>query len=309
MRIGIIGAGIAGLSCAAALKRRGHDVVLFDKGRGPGGRMSTRRLTTASGEVGFDHGAQFLTARDPAFVAQVDSWAQAGHVARWPDAGSDGWVGTPAMNAPVRAMADDADVRWNTRIDMLELDEAGWHLRGDGIDAGSFDAAVVAVPAEQVAPLIEPHDPATAAMARATRSDPCWTVMAAYDGRVPIDRDRLVDRNGLASAVRNSAKPGRSGPEAWVLQADADWSRAHLEDDPASVEAAILALFAAEIGAAMPSTIATSTHRWRYAKAGVPHQGPVWLADRRLGVCGDWVGGPRVEAAWLSGQALAAIIA
>lgn len=61
---------MAALSCAQALRRQGHAVVLFDKG--PGGRMSTRRSDTPPGEAAFDHGAQYLTACDPVFVAQVD---------------------------------------------------------------------------------------------------------------------------------------------------------------------------------------------------------------------------------------------
>lgn len=306
MRIGIIGAGMAGLSCATALKHRGHDVVLFDKGRGPGGRMSTRRLTTPAGQVGFDHGAQYLTARDPGFVEQVERWSHAGHAARWPDAGTDAWVGTPAMNAPVRAMAEDVDVRWSSRVEALDFD-GRWHLRGDGIDAGRFDAAIVAVPAEQVTPLIEAHDPAAAGLARSAPSDPCWTVMAAFGDRVPVGPDRLTDHGIITSAVRNSAKPGRAGPEAWVLQATADWSREHLEDDPASVEAALLEAFVADVGAAMPAKIASSVHRWRYARSGALGRGALWFADRRLGICGDWLLGPRIEAAWLSGQALAGI--
>jgi predicted NAD/FAD-dependent oxidoreductase len=58
VRIGIVGAGIAGLACAQGLVRHGHDVVLFDKGRGPGGRMSTRRMETPRGLAHIDHGAQ-----------------------------------------------------------------------------------------------------------------------------------------------------------------------------------------------------------------------------------------------------------
>ena len=68
MTIAIIGAGMAGLSAALALKAAGRNPVLFDKGRGPGGRMSARRAQTPLGEVRFDHGAQFFTARDPDFV-------------------------------------------------------------------------------------------------------------------------------------------------------------------------------------------------------------------------------------------------
>jgi len=302
MRIGIIGAGMAGLSCAQALRHQGHDVIMFDKGSGPGGRMSTRRIDTPLGEAAFDHGAQYLTARDPAFVAQVDQWAQDGHVARWSPAGADAWVGTPAMNAPIRAMASDGDVRWNTAIDTLTYD-GEWRIGND-----RFDAAIIAVPAEQVAPLVAAHDVALADAARSAVSDPCWTVMAAFDGPVPINRDRLTDLGIIGSAVRNSAKPARTGPEAWVLQASADWSRAHLEDAPDTVQRALLAAFADHIGAGSTAVIATSVHRWRYAKVEALNHGAIWNADIRLGGCGDWLLGPRIEAAWHSGQQLAALI-
>ena len=73
-RVAIIGAGIAGLSCATQLARHGCAVSVFDKSRGPAGRMSTRR-----GE-GWqcDHGAQYFTARSPEFRAEVARWQAAG---------------------------------------------------------------------------------------------------------------------------------------------------------------------------------------------------------------------------------------
>lgn len=302
MRIGIIGAGMAGLSCAQSLRCQGHNTVLFDKGRGPGGRMSTRRIDTPLGEAAFDHGAQYLTARDPAFFAQVDRWAQAGHVARWSPAGADAWVGTPAMNAPIRAMAGGCDVRWNTPIDRL-IHDGDWRIADE-----HFDAAIVAIPAEQVARLTVTHDAALADAARSAVSDPCWTAMAAFDGPVSIDRDRLTNLGIIGSAVRNSAKPGRVGPEAWVLQANADWSRAHLEDDRELVDQTLLKAFSDGITIGMPAVIATSVHRWRYAKAGALKRQAFWNPSIRLGACGDWLMGPRIEAAWLSGHHLAECI-
>lgn len=307
MRVAIIGAGMAGLSCAAGLAERGHGTVLFDKGRGAGGRMSARRLPTLAGEASFDHGAQYFTARDPAFVIQVEHWAREGLVTRWPVAGADAWVGTPAMNAPVRAMAAAADVRWEVKLEALSRD-GGWHLHGDRVDAGPFDAAIVAVPAEQVETLVERHDPDMARQARATISEPCWTVMAAFAARLPIAADRLANAGIVGSAVRNSAKPGRTGPEAWVLQAAANWSREHLEDGRDDVERALLDAFAARLGTRLPPRLATSSHRWRYAKSGALGRGALWNPDLRLGLCGDWLIGPRVEAAWLSGRRLAALI-
>ena len=305
MRIGIVGAGMAGLSCATLLAEQGHVPVLFDKGRGPGGRMSTRRLETALGPVSFDHGAQYLTARDPAFVAQVERWAAAGHVARWPAAGDDAWVGVPAMSTPVRALSGDLDVRWHARVDEIGREGDGWAFHGKGVAAEPFDAAVVAVPAEQVAPLVGVHRPDWAAHAIATPSDPCWTVMVAYGSRLPIGPDRITDAGIVASAVRNSAKPGRDGAEAWVLQASGDWSAAHLEEEPDAVERSVLEAFGALAHVALPAPEATSVHRWRYAKSGRLGQDGLWDASARLGVCGDWLIGGRIEAAWLSGSRLA----
>ena len=86
MRIAIVGAGLAGLSCGTRLDQAGHGVALFDKGRGPGGRLSTRRMATPSGDARFDHGAQYFTARDPDFRWQVADWEGAGLAAPWPAA-------------------------------------------------------------------------------------------------------------------------------------------------------------------------------------------------------------------------------
>ena len=69
MKIIVVGAGLSGLSAARELSSRGHDVTVFDKGRGVGGRLATRR----AGSAVFDHGAQFFTARSDEFQQQVDS--------------------------------------------------------------------------------------------------------------------------------------------------------------------------------------------------------------------------------------------
>lgn len=308
VRIGIIGAGMAGLSCGIALAGAGHDVKMFDKGRGPGGRMSTRRIATPMGEVTFDHGAQYLTARDPDFVRQVAEWAAEGHVERWLVAGADAWVGTPAMNAPIRALAAKLPVRWGARVDAIMRRDDGWTMVGEGVDPVSFDAAIIAVPAEQVPSLVTAHRPDWADAAQAVRSDPCWTVMAAYAVRLPIEPDRLTDRGILASAVRNSVKPGRDAKEAWVLQASGAWSADHLEDAADTVEAALLAALSAAAGRSLPAPIATSVHRWRYAKSGALGVEPLWDRAGGLGICGDWLIGGRIEAAWLAGQRLAQAI-
>ncbi len=313
MKFAVIGAGLAGLTCAAALRQDGHEVAAFDKGRGAGGRMASRRVPTAAGEVRFDHGAQYMTARDPSFRAQVEEWASYGLAARWPEAGAEAWVGVPTMNAPLRKLAAGLGVRWLTRVDAVAMEGAGWRLTGDGLDEGSFDGVVVAVPAEQAAALLAPVAPDLARRAAETPSEPCWTLMAAFADRLPLGDDVLRHRGAIDWAARNPARPGRGGPEAWVVHATSDWSREHLEDAPDRVLAAMTAMLAAQAGGPPARTLSAAVHRWRYARSGGSREGSggdgmLWDRARRVGACGDWLLGPRVESAFLSGRRLAAAI-
>lgn len=317
MKVAIVGAGIAGLSCALRLQQDGCDVTLLDKGRGPGGRMSTRRIAVPGGEVAFDHGAQYLTMRDPAFVDAVLGWEAAGVVARWPAAGADAWVGTDGMSAIVKHLAAQADVRWNRRVTAIRSTPDGWQVDTPPaetptaetptaeIPAKTYDAVVVATPAEQAAPLLAPHDAAMASEALACRSTPCWTVMVAFDHRLAIERDVIRNAGSIGWAARNSAKPGRGGPEAWVLQATPAWSSAHLEEPADTVVDQLIAALATQSATALPTPIVRAGHRWRYARATATDLGCLWNGSERIGAAGDWLIAPRIESAWLSGRQLA----
>ena len=305
MRIAIVGAGMAGMSCGQRLSRLGHEVRLFDKGRGPGGRMATRRMEDGGTTLHFDHGAQYFTARDPRFVEQVAHWEASGVAARWAAAGDDAWVGTPAMNAPLKAMAGELGVQFGTRIEQLVRDGEGWQLDGEGAPDARFDAVLVAVPAEQAGPLLQPHAPAMATLADQTASDPCWTLMAGFEAPLALVQDTLRQRGPIGWAARNNTKPGRANEECWVIQASPEWSRAHLEEDAETVAAALLAELAEANGGPLPRQLGATAHRWRFAKSGTAGEEALWDAEQRIGVCGDWLIGPRVEAAYMSGLLLA----
>lgn len=219
MRIGIVGAGMAGLACAEGLAGQGHDVVLFDKGRGPGGRMSTRRMPTSAGEAYFDHGAQYFTVRDESFRRRVDAWIVDGVAAAWPSAGSEAYVGVPAMNAPVRQMANGQTVHWTTLVTRIERVDLGWRLFDERGEAVDVDIAIVAVPAEQASALLASIAPDLAARAMASASEPCWTLMLAFSETVAVARNCWRGDHVIGWAARNNSKPRRIGPESWVVQA------------------------------------------------------------------------------------------
>jgi predicted NAD/FAD-dependent oxidoreductase len=306
MTIAIVGAGMAGLACAERLVNAGRAVVLFDKAAGAGGRMAVRRLQTPLGPVEFDQGAQYFTARSERFRQRLDLWLSSGHARPWPPAGADAFVGDPSMAAPLTEMASALPVRWSCPVDRLDRSSRGWTLAGPHGEVGSgFEGLVLALPAEQAADLVGESDPDDAARAASARSMPCWTLMAAFSRRLDTDHDCLRTGGPISWAARNSSKPGRQGPEAWVIQAAPLWSAGHLDAEPAAVSAALLAAFFEAVEVAPRRPIAQSTKRWRFARSGLAPAGPLFRADLGLGLCGDWRLGPRVENAYLSGDDMA----
>ena len=309
---------MAGLTCAVQLAERGIASTVFDKGRGPGGRMATRRITLGDREIGFDHGAQYFTARNPAFIAVCLTWQAEGVVAPWTCAGSEAWVGIPGMNAPLRHMAAGLDVRWGTLADSIARVGSGWEVRC-GEETHHFDHLVAAVPAEQAAVLLADAAPVMARRAAAVRSDPCWAVMALFDKPLEIAADVVRDESmPIPWAARNGAKPGRGGTESWVIQGSPTYSGEILERTTEDICPMMLAQFFDQAGIAPVEPIHCAAHRWRYARVPAmaePVTGQdlgdiaIWDPSLSLGAAGDWLAGPRVEDAFLSGRALAEMVA
>ncbi len=294
MRVGIIGAGLAGLTAARMLHETGQAVRLFDKGRTVGGRLATKRLEVQGQTLHLDHGAQYLRPHDPGFAALL----LAHGAAPWPDA--ERFVPVPAFSALPRAMAEGLDCNTGCTNEGMAREADGWWLDEGPQRHGPFDAVVLTAPAPQSAVLLRGHAPELAAMLDGVAYAPCWTWLAAFDAALPLPDVLRPEAGPIGWAARNNARPGRAPMEAWVVQATGAWSRAHLEQTPQDVAA----LLCAALGA--PAPLAQAAHRWRYALAERPlGRDCVWDAGRGIGLAGDFCLGARAEAAFLSGRALA----
>lgn len=305
MRIGIVGAGIAGLACAERLVGLGADVRLFDKGRRAGGRMTSLHLEQGA----WDLGAQYFTVRHPAFAQWLTAYEAEGRIAPWVSGPPGAMVAVPGMGTLVEAVAAGLDVTFGTTVERTWPDGSGWWIAASHMEFGPFDALVLAVPAEQSAPLLALQKLDLARQALAARSRPCWSVAASFAQPLAGVGDYLRTPGAIAWAARNSSKPGRPAGECWVLQACPEWSRRHLEQSPEAVAKALLGEFAGLAGFDLPSPTFLKAHRWRFAMATGVRGDALWDPALAIGACGDWCSGARVEDAWLSGIDLAGRIA
>jgi len=322
-RIAIIGAGISGLACARALADAGVDVHVFEKSRGVAGRMSTRR--DENGQC--DHGAQYFTARDPAFRVEVQRWIAAGAAALWTPAlrvydgagAADGqvhqasverFVGTPGMTAPGRLLAQGLHVQTGFNVSTLQHTAGHWQMKeAGGALATGFDAVLLAMPAPQAHALLQDVEPALAALAGSVHMRPSFALMLHCNTRLPVPFDAaFVNAGPLRWIARDSSKPGRPGQEVWLLHGTPAWSAQQLDADRDLVAAQLLDALQALIGCdPRPGLRTHSLHRWLYADAERTLGEPcLWNAQSGVGLCGDWLQDDKVEGAWKSGRALAA---
>lgn len=320
-RIAIIGAGISGLTLAQALSGgagRRDVITVFDKGRGVGGRISTRR------EAGyrFDHGAPSFTVRTPAFRAWLAPFRAAGIVAEWrgPVVNLGGgrvigarhsyehrFVGVPGMNALALRLAEPLDLRCGIEVAPLDAGPAPYRLRSTGgEELGSFDLVISTAPAHQTAALFR----AVAGDARlpAAEMKPHHALMVGLDR--PWEESWVAARlqeGPLKAIFVDSSKPGRAVDRATlVAHTRSRWSREH-EQTPAELLAPVL-LHA--LRAALPCDIGepglARVHRWRSALVSRPSYCGPWVApDGTLAATGDFAAASRIEEVCLSALDLA----
>ncbi|MBU3605044.1 NAD(P)/FAD-dependent oxidoreductase [Polynucleobacter sp. AP-Kaivos-20-H2] len=317
LSVAIIGAGLAGLSCADRLQTLGFQVHVYEKSRGPSGRMSTRHGEGWSA----DHGAQYFTARDPVFIEALNTWIKAGVAANWNPCLSiyegEQWregnstehryVGVPAMNSPGQYLAKTISIEFNQTIDKIYRQDGKWFLHGleNGEITQSFDYLVLAIPSPQSYALAKLVDHSIGAICSSVNMQGCWTVMARFSDKENMPFDAAFINGGIISWIsRNNSKPGRTGQEAWTIHANPQWSQQWIELNKEEASKRILES-AKKLGLNCQNA-EISIHRWRYASGAInTEMGFILNEGSKLNLCGDWLNGGRVEGAWLSGYKLA----
>jgi len=170
MRVVIVGAGASGLAAGRRLARAGHEVRVYEKSRGYGGRAATRRTHDCI----FDHGAQYLKLPDdepevqslvlddlsrdglvdigrPVWTFDRDAVVSVGHERDVPE---PKWTYADGLNTLGKRLADvdGLTVVRETRVGRIERDHASAPFSiyaDDDAPLGEADKVLLAVPAPQ----------------------------------------------------------------------------------------------------------------------------------------------------------------
>ncbi len=314
----VIGAGISGLACAHSWQA--SDLQIIDRGRRVGGRMATKTLrdtgTQWDGHL-VDYGASYFTVTDERFATQVEQWKDKGLVRPWTDTfhvyEPGGIIGTKTgpmrYSAPlglrslVQDMADSLnDVAFTFSTEVATLAVNSQKLL---IDDQAADAAALCLPAPQASRFANALLPAIE-----HTWEPVIAVTLVFNDRVWQELDGVfVNNDPVLTWIADDGK--RRGDNAAVLVAHVNpvLAAAHLQDPHAVIPHAIAAVCRVLGIPEQPDW--ADAHRWSLARPLDAEASEYWLhPDLPLGMAGDaWAGGPRVEAAWLSGHALGLALA
>ena len=314
----IVGAGISGLLVARHLRANGVDVTVIDKGRHPGGRLSTKHI----GEATFDHGAQFITTRDRAFREQVESWLAAGAVTPWYKGplGNMRYVGAGGMTHLPAFLSEGLNIQVSERVTYIHFEKGVWKVTTQPYGEEETrhyegDFLVLTPPVPQSLALVEESNidlnfDDEDELARISYTK-CITVMAQLDGPAGLPNPGAMDLNldALRWLGDNSAKKISKVPGALTINSSARFAEAYW-DSPDEVRIPLM------VKAAKPfiraEVVSATAHRWGFSEPKrvffekQPFRKDYLLdPDLHFGMCGDGFNGGRVEAAALSGMHLA----
>jgi len=317
--VGVVGAGIAGLSCAQTLQNNGIDVTILEKSRGIGGRVATRRIDSGAS---FDHGAQYFTVTDAIFEKQVKQWCHLGAAAIWQarivslqdgkiadlKQPKDRFIGVPAMKSLARSLALNLDVRNDVAVQSICRSNGKWQLRdATGTQHGPYDFVILTAPPLQTLTLLGDRSATITGRVSEVRMAPCWAVLCEIGETMSVPYDAaFVHNSALSWIAKNSSKIGRDVSNCWVMHASPVWSQDHLEEPADLIARTLIDEFWKVTLQSARSLNFVVAHRWRYALPIEPLPERFVLdLEANLAVCGDWCGGPRIEGAFLSGHAMA----
>jgi hypothetical protein len=307
----IVGAGLAGLTAASELQQNGHNVIVLDKGRGVGGRLASWRIGPAT----FDHGAQFMTGRDPRFIATLAEWHRVGVLEEWyrsPAQETEGhprYRGKPEMTAVAKHLARSLNVLLEKRIVMLRPDSAGWAAVLENGETFSAGAVLLTPPVPQSLALLDAGlvelSPEHRAQLKSIEYDPCLAVMVVLGGpsKIPPPGGLALAEGPIAWIADNQLK-GASATPAVTIHATPAFSREHWDRDRQESAQELLRATEPWLGAEVTEV---QVHGWRYSKPVSTAENPCFVLSQSppLVLAGDAFGGPRLEGAAISGWAAA----
>lgn len=308
---------MAGLGAARTLVGGGHEVVVFEKSRGLGGRVSTRRV----GDYVFDHGATILSPGGSELGRVMREDLDAGDLVRVEKPIFVHALGRvtpvdPEQRAPERfayrsgnnmlgkllgRMGEGClDVRLETRVEGIEREGGVFRVGGE-----DFEALVLTPPIPQTAVLLGSMGEERGF--EGSRYRTCVTVLLGFSVAADTPYHALIDPDQSEPltwmSVETAKVPGGyrapEGHTAVVAQMSARYSMYSIDKSDEELVKGALADVSRILGPGFRDPVVSNVMRWRYSHvSNVLSYENVNARGSRVLVASDGLLGPRAHQAY-----------
>lgn len=298
MKIAIIGAGFSGTNIYQLLKQDSHDVTVFEKSRGAGGRCSTRYVDDKL----IDHGTPFFKTSSEAFEEFINLKVDENILMKK----DSHYYPSNGMNKICSSLLDDNDFKKNTKIISCDFENAKWSLKDEnGTAYESFDKLIITIPATQVLEMDINLPTQISNKLQDVKYDSTASLMIYSYTLQNISNPILLKDSSFSKIVDNSSKYDYKSFSSYVLHLDRDLTNKQEFKNKDEVKEFMLKKVHDVSGISLEEDFHILPHFWKYAFVSQSLEDE-YLYDENcsLGFCGDYFDGQDLEGAFLSSKRL-----
>ena len=312
----VIGSGISGATIANLLNKK-FQVNLYDKGRGPGGRASFKRV---KGQIGFDHGTQYFSPKTIEFKKFVNRLIKIKILKKW--SGNHIFlnskkkenkkhikiIGKKGNNDICKFLLKKVKCFYQSEVKKIYYKNKLWFLLFTDGKIRTYKGVILTCPFPQLKKLSEKFINDTF-IKRKLKMDANITVMIAIKKNKKSPSSFLFDDPVLGWAGNeNTKKRFKSKYDLWTLQSTFKWANKNIDKNKKNLKKnskILIDKFFKLTKIKKTKVIYSINHGWKYSSNSKPLKiRSYWDPQKKIGVCADWFIGPRLESGWISAHDL-----
>ena len=312
----VIGSGISGATIANLLSQK-NSVEIYDKGQGPGGRSSFKRLGKLKG---FDHGAQYVSPKTNKFKNFINELIKKKILKIWTgkhvflnktkkeNKNHIKIIGRRGNNDVVKYLIKNIYCAFKSELEKIKYRDKKWQLTFKDGKIKNFDKLILTCPFPQLSKLSKKFikDPF---IKKKIKMDANITVMIEIKKTNTNVSSYLFDDKILGWAAKeNSKKRFKTKTDLWTLQSTYNWANKKINKNRKNKDLnseILINQFFKLTGIKKTKILFSLNHGWKYSSNSQPFKiKSFWDSKLNLGICGDWFVGPRLEAGWISANDL-----
>ena len=312
----VIGSGISGATIANLLNKK-FQVNLYDKGRGPGGRASFKRI---KGQIGFDHGTQYFSPKTIEFKKFANRLIKIKILKKW--SGNHIFlnskkkenkkhikiIGKKGNNDICKFLLKKVKCFYQSEVKKIYYKNKLWFLLFTDGKIRTYKGVILTCPFPQLKKLSEKFINNTF-IKKKLKMDANITVMIAIKKNKKTPSSFVFDDPVLGWAGNeNTKKRFKSKYDLWTLQSTFKWANKNIDKNKKNLKKnskILIDKFFKLTKIKKTKVIYSINHGWKYSSNSKPLKiRSYWDPQKKIGVCADWFIGPRLESGWISAHDL-----